>query len=81
MKDISYIFRMNWIKVPQFLYNILLFGGFVLVPISLVFLIFGLVRKKNKQYFKVWLIILIIAIIVVLLTATGKIAGHMMFGG
>ena len=72
---------MNWIKVPQFVYNILLIGSWLLVILAVAMLIYGFFHRKHTQFYKNWIITLIVAVIVVILTMTGKIAGHMMFGG
>lgn len=81
MKDISYIFRTYWLVVPEFIYVILLYGSYIIMIISLGIVIGCILRKSEKMYYIKWLIILLVAFILAVLTMTGKIAPHTAFGG
>lgn len=50
-------------RFPAFLYNVLTYGGLLLVLISIGMAIFGAIKKKEKKYYKVCLIISIVAVL------------------
>lgn len=76
-----FIFRPLWLKVPDFLYFILLFGGLIALVVSVGIVIHGIVRKKDKFKFRGWIITILISLVLVVLTITGKIAPYCAFGG
>lgn len=53
----------NVFKIPVFLYDICLYGGVLLTLISIGMMIFDTIKKKEKKYYKVWLIILIVGVL------------------
>lgn len=77
------VFRINgyYVIIPQFLYDILLFGGSLASLAALGMLAKGIVQKKKKTYFIRWILILSISSLLFWLTYTGKLCGHMMVGG
>ena len=77
------VFRINgyYVIIPQFLYNILLFGGSLASLAALGMLVKGIVQKKKKTYFIRWILILSISSLLFWLTYTGKLCSHMMVGG
>lgn len=81
MKDMSYIFHTYWLKVPDLLYLILLFGSWIMLIISVSMIIRGIVRKNEKRYFVKCVIVMLVALLISLLAMTGKIAPYMSFGG
>ena len=81
MKDLSYIFLGNWLKVPDALYFILLFGAVIALAISMGVIIYHFVRKKDKVKLRVWLTTALISLVMIALTMTGKIAPYCSFGG
>ena len=76
-----FIFRSLWLKVTDFLYFALLFGGLIALVVSTGIVIHGIVLKKDKKKFKSWIITILISLILVILTMTGKIAPYCAFGG
>ena len=77
----SYLFRTTWLGVPDLLYFVLLFGGLIALLISLVSLIHGIICKKDKTQFRTWIVAILISVILIMLTMTGKIAPYSAFGG
>ena len=71
----------NWLMIPQFLYYILLAAGGILAVVSIGMILYGTVRKKSGRYILCGLTMLIIGVVLVMLTMTQKIVGHMMVGG
>lgn len=81
MEKLSHLLRMNWLKVPDVLYDILLFGGWIGLIVSAALLIRGIIRRQSGKAFAVQLAVLAVSLLAVVLTMTGKIAAVTMFGG
>lgn len=81
MRDISYIFRTHWLAVPDLLYFLLLFSGWIVLLASTVMIIREIIRKKEKVSFRSWTIAFVISLVMIVLTMTGKIAPYCSFGG
>ena len=81
MEKLSHLLRMNWLKVPDVLYDILLFGGWIGLIVSAALLIRGIIRRQSGRAFAVQLAVLAVSLLAVVLTMTGKIAAVTMFGG
>lgn len=62
-------------KLPWFLYDIFLYGGILLTVISIGMIIFGAVKKKEKNYYKVWFIILIAGVLMLVPVVLSMICG------
>lgn len=71
----------NWVMVPQFLYYIFLFGGGLLILVSVGLMVRGIMKRKGKTHLLCQAIVLIVAVLIFMLTLSGKIVGHMMVGG
>ena len=76
-----FLFRRLSLAVPDLLYFVLLFGGWIALAISVGMVAFGVVRKKDTFKFRGWIITIIVSIILIFLTMTGKIAPYCSFGG
>lgn len=76
-----YFSRFLWLVVPEIIYILLLFGSWISIMISAMMVITGAVKKKSKRYIIKWGIVLLVALIISLLTMTGKIAPNTAFGG
>ena len=72
---------MDYVIVPEFIYNVLLCGGIILSLASVLMTIYGVVKKKEKRYLVKWCIVLLVALILVILTRTGIIVANTMIGG
>ena len=72
---------MDYVIVPEFIYNILLCGGIILSLASVLMTIYGVVKKKEKRYLVKWCIVLLVALILIILTRTGIIVANTMIGG
>ena len=81
MKYGIYFQRSFWLVVPEFLYLVLLFGGWLTVVISVVMPIANIIRKKEKKRIIKWVIILILALAIAVMAMTGKIVPNTAFGG
>lgn len=81
MKYEIYFQRSFWLVVPEVLYLVLLFGGWLTVVISAGMTIEGIIRKKEKKRIIKWVIILILALAIVVMAMTGKIVPNTAFGG
>ena len=73
-----YFQRSFWLEVPEFLYLVLLFGGWLAVVISAGMTIVGIIRKREKKRIIKWVVILLIALAIAVITMTGKIVPNMM---
>jgi hypothetical protein len=76
-----FLFRSLWFAVPDFLYFALLFGALIALVVSVGIIIYGSVKKKETAKFKGFAITILISIILIILTITGKIAPYCAFGG
>ena len=81
MKYGIYFQRSFWLVVPEFLYLVLLFGGWLTVVISVGMTVVGIIRKKEKKRIIKWVIILILALAIAVMAMTGKIVPNTAFGG
>lgn len=81
MKYGIYFQRSFWLVVPEFLYLILLCGGWIAVVISVGMTIANIFRKKEKKRIIKWVIILILALAIAVMAMTGKIVPNTAFGG
>ena len=81
MKYGIYFQRSFWLVVPEFLYLILLCGGWIAVAISAGMAIADIIRKKEKKRIIKWVIILLIALAIAVMAMTGKIVPNTAFGG
>ncbi|MDD6034155.1 MAG: hypothetical protein PUC47_11900 [Oscillospiraceae bacterium] len=81
MEKLSHLLRMNWLKVPDVLYDILLFGGWIGLIVPAALLIRGIIRKQSGKASAVQLAVLAVSLLAIVLTMTGKIAAMTMFGG
>lgn len=81
MKYGIYFQRSFWLVVPEFLYLILLCGGWIAVVISAGMAIADIIRKKEKKRIIKWVIILLIALAIAVMAMTGKIVPNTAFGG
>lgn len=73
--------RSFWLVVPEFLYLILLCGGWIAVVISAGMTIASIIRKKEKKSIIKWVVILILALAIAVMAMTGKIVPNTAFGG
>ena len=73
MKYGIYFQRSFWLVVPEFLYLILLCGGWIAVVISVGMTIASIIRKKEKKHIIKWVIILLISLAIAVMAMTGKI--------
>lgn len=76
-----YFSRFHWLVVPEIAYILLLFGSWMAMMVSVIMVVIGTVKKKEKQCFAKWGIMLLVALVISLLTMTGKIAPNTAFGG
>ena len=76
-----FLFRSLWLAVPDFLYFALLFGALLALVVSGVIVIYSFVKRKDKTKFKGCAITILISLILIFLTITGKIAPYCSFGG
>lgn len=67
MKYGIYFQRSFWLVEPEFLYLVLLFGGWLAVVISAGMTVVGIIRKKERKRIIKWLIILLIALAIVVI--------------
>ena len=81
MKYGIYFQRSFWLVVPEFLYLVLLFGGWLTVVISAGMTVAGIIRKREKKRIIKWVIILLIALAIAVMAMTGKIIPNTAFGG
>lgn len=73
--------RSFWLVVPEFLYLILLCGGWIAVVISAGMTIASIIRKKEKKSIIKWVVILFLALAIAVMAMTGKIVPNTAFGG
>lgn len=73
--------RSFWLVVPEFLYLILLCGGWIAVVISAGMTISSIIRKKEKKSIIKWVVILILTLAIAVMAMTGKIVPNTAFGG
>ena len=76
-----YFLRSYWLVVPEFLYILLLFGSWITMIISISMTIRDILRKKEKKSIIKWIVILLIAFMITIMTMTGKIVPNTAFGG
>ena len=81
MKYGIYFQRSFWLVVPEFLYLILLCGGWIAVVISAGMTIAGIIRKKEKKCIIKRIVILLFALAIAVMAMTGKIVPNTAFGG
>lgn len=81
MKYGIYFQRSFWLVVPEFLYLVLLFGGWIMVVISAGITIAGIIRKKEKKCIINGVVVLILALAIAAMAMTGKIVPNTAFGG
>lgn len=81
MKYGIYFQRSFWLVVPEFLYLILLCGGWIAVFISAGMTIASIIRKKEKKSIIKWVVILILALAIAVMAMMGKIVPNTAFGG
>lgn len=67
--------------IPEFIYIVLFYGGIVLSIVSIFAGIRGFIKKRERQYFIKWCIVLLICLVVLALTTTGVIVANTMIGG
>jgi len=80
MKYGIYFLRSFWLVVPEFLYFILLWGGWIAVVLSAGMSVAGIIRKKDKRRIMKWIVILLISLAIAVMAMTGKIASNTAFG-
>ena len=71
----------NWIAVPEAVYLIAVFAGFILTASATLFLFIALIKKKTSNKVIPWLIVLIIGMLILFLIFTGKLVSVTMLGG
>lgn len=81
MKYGIYFQRSFWLVVPEFLYLILLCGGWIAVVFSAGMTIASIIRKKEKNRIIKWGVILLISLAIAVMAMTGKIVPNTAFGG
>lgn len=81
MGNISYLLRTYWLMVPDTVYFVILFSGVALFFVSAGIIFYGIARKKEKAFLKHWFAVVIVSVLMIVLTATGKIAPYCSFGG
>ena len=81
MKYGIYFQRSFWLVVPEFLYLVLLIGGWLMVVISAGMTIVDAIRKKEKKCIIKWIVIMLIALAIAVMAMTGKIVPNTAFGG
>lgn len=79
MKYGIYFQRSFWLVVPEFLYLVLLFGGWLTAVIFVGMRIASIIRKKEKKRIIKWIVILLISLAIAVMT--GKIVPNTAFGG
>jgi len=75
-----YFSRSFWLVVPEFLYLIILCGGWLAVVLSAGMSVAGIIRKKDKRRIMKWIVILLISLAIAVMAMTGKIASNTAFG-
>lgn len=75
-----YFSRSFWLVVPEFLYLIILCGGWFAVVISAGMNVACIIRKKEKKCIMKWIVILLISLAIAVMAMTGKIASNTAFG-
>ena len=81
MKYGIYFQRSFGLVVSEFLYLILLCGGWIVAVISAEMTVTGIIRKKEKKHIIRWIVILLIALSIAIMAMTGKIVPNTVFGG
>ena len=81
MKYGIYFQRSFWLVVPEFLYLVLLFGGWLAVVFSAGMTVADIIRKKEKKRIIKWIVILLISLAIAVMAMTGKIVPNTAFGG
>jgi uncharacterized membrane protein len=80
--DFRYYTPSNWyFVVPSILHAILFYGIPLVALASLVAFIWGIAKKKRKNYLIIWSLAFIFSAVLTFLTWSGHIVGHDMFGG
>lgn len=70
-----------YLTIPEFVYIVLLYGGIALLVVSVLMGIRGMIKKRGKQYFVTWCIVLLVSLAAVVLTTTGVLVANTMLGG
>ena len=81
MKYGIYFQRSFWIVVPEFLYMILMCGGWLAITFSVGMTIVDIIRKREKKRIIKWMVILLISLVIAVMAMTGKIVPNTAFGG
>jgi len=81
MKYGIYFQRSFWLVVPEFLYLLLLCGGWIAVVISAGMAVEGVIRKKQKKCIAKWIVTMLISLTIAVMAVTGKIVPNTAFGG
>ena len=81
MKYGIYFQRSFLLVVPEFLYLILLRGGWIAVVFSAGMTVAGMIRKKEKKRILKWIVILLVSLAIAVMAMTGKIVPNTAFGG
>ena len=81
MKYGIYFQRSFWLVVSEFLYLVLLFGGWLAVVFSAGMTVADIIRKKEKKRVIKWIVILLISLAIAVMAMTGKIVPNTAFGG
>jgi len=80
--DFRYYTPSNWyFVVPSILHAILVYGVPLVVLVSLGAFIWGITKKKRKNFLIIWIFAFIFTAVLTFLTWSGHIVGHDMFGG
>lgn len=67
MKYGIYFQRSFWLVVPEFLYLVLLLGGWIAIVVSVGMTLAGIIRKKEKKCIIKWVVVLILALAIVVM--------------
>ena len=73
--------RIGYLIVPEILYSIFLFGGMIVILLSIGVSIYGFIKKKKKNFLISRIIVFFVSLMMVLLTLNGFIVADSMFGG
>jgi hypothetical protein len=69
------------IKVPLIVYAVMFYGGGLAVLLSIFVFVVSVLKKKKGKYFRIWIAVLIISVVLLFLTTSGLILANEMFGG
>ena len=72
---------MRYLIVPEFIYIMLLCGGFILAFVSAFMSFQSIIKKRGQQHFVKWIMVLMAALAMVVMTTTGVIVANTMLGG